>query len=286
MKTDETADRTTADLTPEIADLYAGPLDTFVARRDAWAKVLRAGGQRDGAAVIKALRKPSRIAWALNRATAGPSIMDTLLDGLAAARDAHAGGRELRDALRTVRVAVEAFADAALEQAAAASITLDRGELVNAVMAVIGDAEAFQLLRAGRLNEVPAAGGLGWLETLPPGIGRERRPAVAPPAPAAPANATVVPIAAAALRRAEEKLAQAKERAAAAERALRDAEAKLEQATGRLEQAEARLRLAREEVAAREHDRTRARDAAEAARTELQEAERAIERARTGAQDR
>jgi hypothetical protein len=38
-----------------IADLYAGPLDAFVARRDALAKELRAAGRRDDAKAVKAL---------------------------------------------------------------------------------------------------------------------------------------------------------------------------------------------------------------------------------------
>ena len=49
-------------------DLYGLPLDAFVPERDALAKRLRAEGRRDEAAEVKALRKPSVAAWAVNQA--------------------------------------------------------------------------------------------------------------------------------------------------------------------------------------------------------------------------
>ena len=54
--------RTTADA------LYGLPLDAFVPERDALAKRLRAEARRDEADEIKALRKPSVAAWAVNQA--------------------------------------------------------------------------------------------------------------------------------------------------------------------------------------------------------------------------
>jgi hypothetical protein len=49
-------------------DLYGLPLDEFTAARDAEAKRLRAEGDAEAAKAVKALRKPSRAAWAINRA--------------------------------------------------------------------------------------------------------------------------------------------------------------------------------------------------------------------------
>ena len=52
----------------ETARLYGLPLDEFTAERDAVAKRLRADGEREEAARIKKLRKPSVPAWAVNQA--------------------------------------------------------------------------------------------------------------------------------------------------------------------------------------------------------------------------
>src|SRR3954453_6952632 len=52
----------------DAGDLYGLALDAFVPERDALAKRLRADGRRDEAAEVKALRKPSVAAWAVNQA--------------------------------------------------------------------------------------------------------------------------------------------------------------------------------------------------------------------------
>src|SRR4051794_41985373 len=50
-----------------IDALYAADLEDFVGARDALAKQLRADGDREGAAAVKKLPKPTRAAWAVNR---------------------------------------------------------------------------------------------------------------------------------------------------------------------------------------------------------------------------
>jgi hypothetical protein len=50
-----------------VDELYALPLDEFTPRRDELAKELRGTGKRDGAAWVKALRKPSAAAWLVNQ---------------------------------------------------------------------------------------------------------------------------------------------------------------------------------------------------------------------------
>ena len=50
--------------TDPIDELYGLPLEDFVAQRDALAKRLRADGDRDAAAAVKKLPKPTRAAWA------------------------------------------------------------------------------------------------------------------------------------------------------------------------------------------------------------------------------
>ena len=60
--------------------LYGVPLGEFVARRDALVKAIRAGGDRSLANEIKALRKPTVVADALNRALRhDPGAIDALL---------------------------------------------------------------------------------------------------------------------------------------------------------------------------------------------------------------
>ena len=51
----------------EIDRLYALPLEEFTAERDDLAKRLRKEGDRDSAAAVKALKKPSVAAWAVNQ---------------------------------------------------------------------------------------------------------------------------------------------------------------------------------------------------------------------------
>ena len=54
-------------LETELDALYIAPLDQFVARRDALAKSLKEAGDADESRRVKALRKPSVVAWAINR---------------------------------------------------------------------------------------------------------------------------------------------------------------------------------------------------------------------------
>lgn len=99
--------------------LYAGPLDGFVAGRDALAKEVRAGGDRSLADAIKALRKPTVAADALNRAIrADQEALDHLLDAvdrLRGIQEAMLAGEEadFGAAQTAYRRAVEAVAGAA-----------------------------------------------------------------------------------------------------------------------------------------------------------------------------
>lgn len=65
--------------TDRIDELYKLPLDEFTPARDALAAELRSAGDRDGAARVKKLRKPSLSAWAVNQvAHAEPQKMGEL----------------------------------------------------------------------------------------------------------------------------------------------------------------------------------------------------------------
>src|SRR4051794_37239529 len=72
-----------------VDELYGLPLDEFTPRRDELAKELRRGGQRDAAAWVKGLRKPSAAAWIVNQLARTRAR---------ARRDLLRAGQELRDA--------------------------------------------------------------------------------------------------------------------------------------------------------------------------------------------
>jgi hypothetical protein len=102
-------------------DLYGLPLDRFIPERTALAKALRTAGQRDEAATIAKLPKPSVAAWAANQLvrTQREAIAQLFEAGDALQR-AHAdvisgggGARALREATERERAAVETLIEAA-----------------------------------------------------------------------------------------------------------------------------------------------------------------------------
>jgi len=104
----------------DVDALFQEDPKTFVAARDRLAKELRARGQRDDAAAVRALRRPSVSAWALNQvARRDASTIERLLETVERARvaqDEVLGGAEretLRDALTERRHALAAVIDAA-----------------------------------------------------------------------------------------------------------------------------------------------------------------------------
>src|SRR4051794_26860035 len=84
--------------------LYDGDAADFIARRDALAKQLKKDGDKEGAAAVKALRKPSAAAWAINQvAQAKPDLVDELLRAGVRLYDAQSRAVEGKDdgSLRT-----------------------------------------------------------------------------------------------------------------------------------------------------------------------------------------
>lgn len=110
-----------SDLTPvDITALYRGPLEDFVARRNALVQQLRSSDAEAAAAVAK-LRKPPISAWAVDQlATEEPDVVTQLLAAGADAGDAQVAAArgsgssvELLAASARVRDAVEAAVRAA-----------------------------------------------------------------------------------------------------------------------------------------------------------------------------
>jgi len=148
------------ELEASIDELYAGPLDAFVRERDALAKARASAGDAEGAARVRALRKPVVSAWALNRlAREEPEAVNDLLalgDPLRAAqRRAISGGdvEPLREAIEDRRRLVTSLARTASEilEAAGTGSAPHSGDLTSTLEAAAADEEAAALLRSGRV---------------------------------------------------------------------------------------------------------------------------------------
>jgi hypothetical protein len=257
-----------------IAGLYQGPLQTFVARRDSLAKDLRGSGDREAASAVKALRKPSLAAWALNLAVVEkPDAMGTLIASIRETVAAQSSGAGAGGAISDMRAAVRRFADEAARAAADAGHDLDGAALAAALFAVLGNTESFDALRRGRLADVPEAGGLDLLALVPtlttgdsvappPRKSRTERPAAA----GSPVHDAEQEVARSRVQEAAAALASAKARNSHALEALRDAEAAVVAA-------EARVRAAEDEAREANSHRDRAQRQAAAAAAGLERAE-------------
>ena len=268
------------ELATAIVAVYRAPLEAFIGRRDELAKQLRAEKRRDDAALVKALRKPSRIAWTLDGVVhEDPASIDRLAAAIAEAQT----GADLRVALDGVKDAVRAVAAAGARVAVRAEHPIEPSVLVTAVQAIIGDEGAFAELRAGRLVDVPEGGGLNLLFSLtanpasPPKAKPSPSVAPPPPTPIEPVKPDPrIELAAAAreeLKHAEKSLAEQREQSSRAAESLRAAETKLDVA-------ERALSLAQAEVDARRADVDRARSHVQSTIANLEDARSAVDDAR------
>ena len=243
-----------ADPVEEAADrLYGLPFDDFIAERDATAKALRKEGEKEAAAEVAKLPKPSQVAWVANQL--GRAGADDLLAAGDAVREAQlgGGGREaLREATAAQRAAVEELLTEAEKLRPLSRDHKDR--LRTLLLAIAGDEDVRAAFEAGRLVEEPEPGG-AWPSgafVAPPKSSEPRRASPAKPekreSPAAK-------------RKREEKERKA------AERARKEAERKREEAERR--KLERRLAAAREEAEAAKQRLDMAREAYERATHEV-----------------
>ena len=223
--------------------LYGLPLEDFVARRDALAKEIRAEGDRERAAAIKRLAKPTRAAWAVNRlARERPDEVRALVEAgeaLAGAQEALLGGADA-DVLRGAAEAARALVDALAAQAPVDGATRDK---VRATLhAATVDEEARAEVAAGRVLKERSASGFGGLEALIAAGEAKAKPASKARAP----DAREVRKRRDALRRANEAEADAESAVDGARRALDQVEATIAARRRDLEEAEAALSDARD----------------------------------------
>jgi hypothetical protein len=275
----------------EPDDLYGLPLDRFIPERTALARDLRSRKERDDAAAVAALRKPSVAAWAVNQLmrSQGSAVADLFAAGDAlrgAQADLLAGrgdGRTLRAAGERERAAVDTLVDAAR-----GLLTTEGHELSPAVVERVADTlhaaaldeDAREQVRAGRLARELRHVGLGLGEASPG--------APAPPRPPAPKQRETRDAGQADTKASRAEGAReartAREQATAAQRerdavrkAARTAEA---QARRRAERSGHALRAAEERRARAAQALDEADEALAAARVEAQEAGDAHRRAR------
>src|SRR4051812_30572238 len=153
------------ELATAVLEVYQAPFEEFVSRRDALVKQLRAEKRRDDAAMVKALGKPSRMAWTLDRVVAeDPESIDRLGAAIAGAQTA----ADLRTALDAVKEAVRVVAAVGARVAVRAGHPIEPNAIATALHAIIGDATAVAEFRAGRLVNVPEGGGLDMLIAFRP----------------------------------------------------------------------------------------------------------------------
>jgi hypothetical protein len=174
-----------ADLEAEIDRLYGVPLDEFIAERDALVKQLNRDGEREAGTRVKALRKPTVGAWALNQALrrrrAEKEALLATAERLREAQDALLKGgdpADLREATREERALTSALADSAeaIASEAGKSGPALRDRVRATLHAAALDEDARMELEAGRFTREREAVGLGTFD-------------VAGVAPAAPARA-------------------------------------------------------------------------------------------------
>ena len=260
--------------------LYGLPLEEFTPARDALAKELRAAGRKDEAAEVKALRKPSVAAWALNRvARDHPDAIERLRAAGADLREAQneamsgdagrlrAAGRVaalVADALRTAgRPVSAAQQEKIVATLRTAAVDDDAGEaLTRGVLVDDLEPTGFSLLGpgSGDLSAGDGADGAGGVATLPGAHRPARKPKPRKEALEAVEAArrelrrcdAEAEMAATRARRRAERAETAMQRAAEAHREADEARAAAEEAAGEAEAARRRAAEAADALAAAE----------------------------------
>jgi hypothetical protein len=270
----------------EIDLLYRLPPERFTAARDSLAKKLKEQGNDQAASAVRALKKPTTLAWAVNQLAAkNPEQVDALLEAGTQVRKAHwqalsgQGAEALRDAIAAEREALGALLD-----------RVESGERVGRdkiratlLAAAHGSDEDREMLRAGRLTrELSVAGFVEVTGTAAPPPPREAPPMTARERQAAEREEKRRRLAAERAMKAEQRDHALTEREAARQRAAAEWEEKRRRA-----QAERALQRLRQRVRAAEERTKRLAEAAEAAeqqaakaRAWVTEAEKELEQLR------
>jgi hypothetical protein len=163
-------------LESELDELYALPLEQFTKARNDLSARLRKAHQDDVAQAVRALKKPSTVAWVANRlAREQPKQVGHLLQAAERLRESQQrslGGKasadEVNDAAVAEREAVRALlaSTRGVLGPRATPALLER--LSQTLRAAAIDQATRLLLQRGRLTEELKAAGFGPLEAVPP----------------------------------------------------------------------------------------------------------------------
>jgi hypothetical protein len=251
---------TQQELDHALDELYAADPSEFVARRKRLASDLRAAGSKVAADELKAARRPSTSAWALNQlARHEPALIEQLLERSHALQDAQtralAGdGEAMRDAIRAHRTALDAATQAALVILGPRATDAFRNEIVGMLRAASTDEDVGRTLRLGRLvrdtdtaTGFPDAIGLTVAETARPSPKPKTRRATVDNTTAVDDTAAEREAAEAAEREAQRQRELAREDA---QRRAADAEADAARAQDRIDRLEGELGDARRDLKA------------------------------------
>ncbi|MEP9394247.1 hypothetical protein ABLE92_16615 [Gordonia sp. VNQ95] len=276
----------------EIADeLYGLTPADFTARRNVYAKGARQRGDRDLAATITALRRPTQSAWILNQwIRRHPDGIDAIVELGTALREAQRRGalgrlRDLADRRRHVIVdAAAGIGEVAADLGARMSPATER-EITQTLRAAIADEATARLLGRGRLVVAAEYSGFG-----PAGIVAVPDAPTEDPADQANAGADDATEAAeietrrrhaeAELRRAESRRDDAQQAVSDAAESVSAAAAEVGTLTDETDRLRAELARAEQELGFARRRHSTADDAATAAAGELRSAERAVAAAR------
>jgi hypothetical protein len=231
------------ELLPEAEKLLAVAPDRFVTERKALAKKLREGGRAEDAAAVEALRKPTAVVFAVNRAARDrPKAAKSAADAAARVGKAQLGGgnpEAFRKAAAELDDALDLLADVAVAHVAPSGKSATeamRRRVRDLLRSAVADEDARAALARGALTEELDAPGFSPFAGMPvPDAPRKRK--AAGPTPAE--------------RRAEEKrarvealeaeLTEAREALDAATKVVRDAERERARAESRVESLERKL---------------------------------------------
>lgn len=272
------------------AELYGLDPKDFVPARNELAKRLRKSGDRDVAAQVAKLRRPSPAAWAVNqlarRHRADLEELVRLGEALRAAQDSALAGAQpgdLRQAGRARRDAVSrlaGLAEALLDERGGGGAAHTR-EVASTLEAASLDADAASAVLDGRLSEeLQPPSGFGVFDLPDPAPRAVRKPESRPD-PELPGRELqeAEDAAAGANRQWEERSAQARaalDLVADARRAVEGEEAEIARLQALLADAQHRLRDAAREAERAEDAATRADDAVATAAARLREADQRV----------
>ena len=269
------------DLDGVLDELYGAPPERFTARRDELARQARADGDKDLAATVHALRRPTAAAWVVNcLARQAPDAVEALVELGVRLREAQSvlSGSQMRTLSRERQQVLADLVRRAAALAAGPVSPSVRQEVEETLRAAVSDEDAAAAVRSGCLTHGLSYSGLGPVDTSTatarhlhavPGRASGEEP---DEGPGGTAGKESLETAERVDPHEEERRRQHERELAEAESALRSSERAAAAAATRAGRARQRAEEAQEEVAERERAWQAAREASDRAGATLEAA--------------